>query len=68
MNLFSSFGGVEMIIKKKQESIRKRKNQLTMKKETYSNFHVMYATKEEIEASASKILEKYADTFQRLSE
>lgn len=68
MNLFSSFGGVEMIIKKKQESLRKRKNQLTMKKETYSNFHVMYATKEEIEASASKILEKYADTFQRLSE
>ena len=68
MNLFSSFGGVEMIIKKKQESRRKRKNQLTMKKETYSNFHVMYATKEEIETSASKILEKYADTFQRLSE
>ena len=68
MNLFSSFGGVGMIIKKKQESRRKRKNQLTMKKETYSNFHVMYATKEEIEASASKILEKYADTFQRLSE
>ena len=68
MNLFSSFGGVEMIIKKKQESLRKRKNQLTMKKETYSNFHVMYAPKEEIEASASKILEKYADTFQRLSE
>lgn len=68
MNLFSSFGGVEMIIKKKQESLRKRKNHLTMKKETYSNFHVMYATKEEIEASASKILEKYADTFQRLSE
>ena len=68
MNLFSSFGGVEMIIKKKQESRRKLKNQLTMKKETYSNFHVMYATKEEIEASASKILEKYADTFQRLSE
>ena len=68
MNLFSSFGGVEMIIKKKQESLRKRKNQLTMKKETYSNFHVMYATKEETEASASKILEKYADTFQRLSE
>lgn len=68
MNLFSSFGGVDMIIKKKQESRRKRKNQLTMKKETYSNFHVMYATKEEIEASASKILEKYADTFQRLSE
>lgn len=68
MNLFSSFGGVEMIIKKKQESRRKRKNQLTMKKETSSNFHVMYATKEEIEASASKILEKYADTFQRLSE
>ena len=68
MNLFSSFGGVEMIIKKKQESRRKRKNQLTMKKETYSNFHVMYATKEEIEASASKVLEKYADTFQRLSE
>ena len=68
MKLFSSFGGVEMIIKKKQESLRKRKNQLTMKKETYSNFHVMYATKEEIEASASKILEKYADTFQRLSE
>ena len=68
MNLFRSFGGVEMIIKKKQESRRKRKNQLTMKKETSSNFHVMYATKEEIEASASKILEKYADTFQRLSE
>ena len=68
MNLFSSFGGVEMIIKKKQESRRKRKNQLTMKKETYSNFHVMYATKEEIEASASKVVEKYADTFQRLSE
>lgn len=57
-----------MIIKKKQESRRKRKNQLTMKKETSSNFRVMYATKEEIEASASKILEKYADTFQRLSE
>ena len=68
MNLFSSFGGVEMIIKKKQESRRKRKNQLTMKKETSSNFHVMYATKEEIEASASKILEKYADTFRRLAE
>ena len=68
MNPFSNLGGVEMIIKKKQESRRKRKNQLTMKKETYSNFHVMYATKEEIEASASKILEKYADTFQRLSE
>ena len=68
MNLFSNLGGVEMIIKKKQESRRKRKNQLTMKKETYSNFHVMYATKEEIEASASTILEKYADTFQRLSE
>lgn len=68
MNLFSSFGGVEMTIKKKQESRRKRKNQFTMKKETSSNFHVMYATKEEIEASASKILEKYADTFQRLSE
>ena len=57
-----------MTIKKKQESRRKRKNQFTMKKETSSNFHVMYATKEEIEASASKILEKYADTFQRLSE
>ena len=57
-----------MIIKKKQESLRKRKNQLTMKKETYSNFHVMYATKEEIEASISKILKKYADTFRRLAE
>ena len=68
MNLFSSFGGVEMIIKKKQESRRKRKNQINVKKESSSNFHVMYATKEEIEASASKILEKYADTFQRLSE
>ena len=57
-----------MIVKKKQESRRKHKNQITMKKETSSNFHVVYATKEEIEASASKILEKYADTFQRLSE
>lgn len=52
MNLFSSLGGVEMIIKK----------------ETSSNFHVVYATKEEIEASASKILKKYADTFRRLAE
>lgn len=68
MNLFSSLGGVEMIIKKKQESRRKRKNQINVKKETSSNFHVVYATKEEIEASASKILKKYADTFRRLAE
>ena len=68
MDLFSSLGGVEMIIKKKQESRRKRKNQITMKKETSSNFHVVYATKEDIETSASKILKKYADTFRRLAE
>ena len=57
-----------MIIKKKQESRRKRKNQTNVKKETSSNFHVVYATKEEIEASASKILKKYAETFRRLAE
>lgn len=57
-----------MIIKKKQESQRKRKNQTNVKKETSSNFHVVYATKEEIEASASKILKKYAETFRRLAE
>ena len=68
MDLFSSLGGAEMIIKKKQESRRKRKNQITMKKETSSNFRVVYATKEEIDASASKILKKYADTFRRLAE
>lgn len=68
MNLFSSFGGVEMIIKKKQESRRKRKNQINVKKETSSNFRVVYATKEEIDASASKILKKYAETFRRLAE
>ena len=68
MNLFSNLGGVEMIIKKKQESRRKRKNQLTMKKESSSNFRVVYATKEEIDASASKILKKYAETFRRLAE
>lgn len=57
-----------MFVKKKQAYLRKYRNPFSMKKETSSNFHVMYATKEEIEASASKILEKYADTFQRLSE
>lgn len=39
-----------------------------MKKETSSNFRVVYATKEEIEASASKILKRYAETFRRLAE
>ena len=57
-----------MIIKKKQESRRKRKNQINVKKETSSNFRVVYATKEEIAASASKILKKYAETFRRLAE
>ena len=57
-----------MIIKKKQESQRKRKNQINVKKETSSNFRVVYATKEEIEASASKILRRYAETFRRLAE
>ena len=68
MNLFSSLGGVEMIVKKKQESRREHKNQINVKKETSSNFHVVYATKEEIEASASKILKKYAETFRRKAE
>ena len=57
-----------MFVKKKQESRRKRKNQITMNKETSSNFRVVYATKEEIDSSASKILKKYADTFRRLAE
>ena len=57
-----------MIVKKKQEPRRKRKNLINVKKETSSDFRVVYATKEEIEASASKILKKYAETFQRLSE
>lgn len=57
-----------MIIKKKQESQRKRKNQINVKKETSSNFRVVYATKEEIDASASKLLKKYAETFRRLAE
>ena len=57
-----------MFVKKKQASRRKRKNQITMKKETSSNFRVVYATKEEIDASASKVLKKYADTFRRLAE
>lgn len=68
MNLFSNLGGVEMIIKKKQEYLKKRKNQINVKKESSSNFRVVYATKEEIDASASKILKKYAETFRRLAE
>ena len=57
-----------MFVKKKQAYLRKYRNPFSVKKGTSSNFRVVYATKEEIEASASKILEKYADTFQRLSE
>ena len=57
-----------MIIQKKQESIRDQKNPINVKKETLTNFRVVYATKEEIEASASKILKKYAETFRRLAE
>ena len=57
-----------MIIKKKQGFRRQRKSQINVKKETSSKFHVVYATKEEIEASISKILKKYADTFRRLAE
>lgn len=66
MNLFSGLVGVEMFVKKKQACRRKHRNQITVKKETSSNFRVVYATKEEIDASASAILKKYADTFQRL--
>ena len=51
-----------MIIKKKQESRRKRKNQLTMKKETYSNFHVMYATKKR----SRRLLQKFLKSMQIL--
>ena len=68
MNLFSSLGGFEMFVKKKQAYLRKYRNPFSGKRETSSNFRVVYATKEEIEASASKILKKYADTFRRLSE
>ena len=57
-----------MFVKKKQASLRKYRNPFSEKKETSSNFHVVYATKEEIETSASKILKKYADTFRRLAE
>lgn len=57
-----------MFVKKKQAYLRKHRNLLAVKKETSSNFRVVYATKEEIEASASKILKKYADTFRRLAE
>ena len=68
MNLFSSLGGVEMFVKRKQAYLRKYRNPFSVKKETSSNFRVVYATKEEIDASASAILEKYADTFRRLAE
>lgn len=68
MNLFSSLGGVEMFVKRKQAYLRKYRNPFPVKKETSSNFHVVYATKEEIEESASKILKKYAETFRRLAE
>lgn len=68
MNTLISFGGGEMIIQKKQESIRDQKNPINVNKETLTNFRVVYATKEEIEASASKILKKYAETFRRLAE
>lgn len=57
-----------MFVKKKQAYLRKHRNLSAVKKETSSNFRVVYATKEEIEASASKILKKYADTFRRLAE
>ena len=57
-----------MFVKKKQAYLRKYRKPLYVKKETSSNFRVVYATKEEIEASASKILKKYADTFRRLAE
>lgn len=57
-----------MFVKKKQSYLRKYKNPFSVKKETSSNFRVVYATKEEIYASASKILKKYADTFRRLAE
>lgn len=57
-----------MLIQKKQESRRDQKNQINVKKESSSNFRVVYATKEEIDASVSKILKKYADTFRKLSE
>ena len=57
-----------MIIKKKQEYLKKRKNQINVKKESSSNFRVVYATKEEIDASASKILKKYTETLRRLAE
>ena len=57
-----------MFVKKKQAYLRKYRNPFSVKKKTSSNFRVVYAPKEEIEASASKILKKYADTFRRLSE
>lgn len=57
-----------MFVKKKQASLMKYRNPFSVKKETSSNFRVVYATKEEIDSSASKILKKYADTFRRLAE
>lgn len=57
-----------MFVKKKQAYLRKYRNLLAVKKETSSNFRVVYATKEEIEASASKILKRCAETFRRLAE
>ena len=57
-----------MFVKKKQAYLRKYRNPFSVKKENSSNFRVVYATKEEIDVSASKILKKYADTFRRLAE
>ena len=56
-----------MIIKKKRP-IRKwvKKKEEKCKSATPKN--VVFATREEIDASISKILEKYADTFRRLAE
>ena len=57
-----------MFVKKKQAYLRKYRNSFYVKKETSSNFRVVYATKEEIDASASKILKKCAEAFRRLAE
>lgn len=52
-----------MFVKKKQAYLRKYRNPFSVKKETSSNFRVVYATKEEIEASASKILKSMQTLF-----
>ena len=57
-----------MVIKKKRRAWTVAKKREQKHRETVDQPRVVYATKEEIDASISRILKKYAETFRRLAE